>query len=79
MVNWNDEFVMWMKAAYQYYWLDSSPIPDAVWDFWGKNLKRHWDEVDHPAKGLVEFENMGSLHYISKAKFLAAFPEFENA
>jgi hypothetical protein len=75
MMNWDEEFVRWMTAAYLYYWLDASEVPDSVWDFWGRNLKKNWDDVTHPAKSLVEYENMGSLHYISKAKFLEAFPD----
>lgn len=67
--NNNLMFNSWLKAAYQYYWGDNSPLSDGIWDQMGKHLKAEWETIKHPLKDHVEYDNMGSLHYIPKKVF----------
>lgn len=65
-------FEKWLRAAYMYYWGtgdQESNMPDAEWDRYGRILKQHWNDFEHPDKHLVEYEFMNSLHYIPRDSY----------
>lgn len=49
-----------LMAAYAYYQLNTSLVPDEVYDLWYKRLKRDWRLITHPHRHLIDVTSKGS-------------------
>jgi hypothetical protein len=51
--------VTWMlMGSYGYYRCDNPILTDGTYDWLAKFIAKHWDEIDHPYKALMEKESL---------------------
>jgi NAD-dependent DNA ligase len=59
-----EKFERWLEAAYCYYVLGESDMPDTAWDLLGRELAAQWDDWEHADKHLARKDEMFTGYYL---------------
>lgn len=67
----NKEFLLMLRAAYHYYWLDDPIMEDWEYDYLTKQVANNEENITSKHKKLVDFKSLktcSSLYYIPRKK-----------